>query len=256
MPEVEGGMVHVPLVLGAVVAAYNLPGVDSGRLRFTGPILADIYLGKITNWRDPALKIANPDASLPDTAIVPVHRADESGTTFIWTDYLSAVSGGWKARFGAALRLDWPGGLEGKGNDGVASQVSRTVGSIGYLELTYALENNLPFGQIKNREGKFIAPSLESVTAAAGGLKGVPADLRLPLVDTAGEDAYPVVGMTYALVHGDQTGNTRGRELTAFLRWATQEGQAYARGLRYAPLPPELARRIDTALATIKLATK
>jgi phosphate ABC transporter phosphate-binding protein len=245
-------LLHVPLVLGAVVPAYNLPGVTEGRLRFTGPILADIYLGKITNWSDPALKVANPGVKLPDMPITPVHRADKSGTTFIWTDYLSRVSGAWRARFGAALQMKWPRGVEGQGNNGVADQVSRTVGSLGYVELAYALENNLRFGRVKNRAGNFIAPSLESVTAAAEALTDIPADLRLPLLDAAGVDAYPVVGMTYALVYRNQAGNPAGRELIAFLRWATHEGQAYVKELYYAPLPPELVRRIDAALATVK----
>jgi phosphate transport system substrate-binding protein len=254
--ETGGEVVHVPLVLGAVVPAYNLPGVATGQLRFTGPILADIYLGKITNWKNQALKIANPGIDLPDMPITPVHRADKSGTTFIWTDYLSTVSGAWKARFGATMQMDWPVGPEGKGNNGVANQVSRTVGSLGYLELSYALENNLSFGQVKNREGKFITPALESVTAAAGALTNIPADLRLPLIDGPGEDTYPIVGMTYALVHANQTGNLSGRDLVAFLRWASHEGQAYVKELHYAPLPPELVGRIDTALAAVKLAPK
>jgi phosphate transport system substrate-binding protein len=223
-------------------------------LRFTGPILADIYLGKITNWKDPSLQIANPGLDLPDMPITPVHRADKSGTTFIWTDYLSTVSGEWKACFGATLQMEWPRGLEGQGNNGVANQVSRTVGSLGYLELSYALENNLALGQVKNREGKFITPTLESVTAAPGALTSIPADLRLPLIDAAGEDTYPVVGMTYALIHTNQAGNPSSRELIAFLRWATHEGQAYVKELRYAPLPPELVERGDTALAAVKLA--
>jgi phosphate transport system substrate-binding protein len=249
-------VVHVPLVLAAVVPAYNLPGVASDKLRFTGPILADIYLGKITQWNDPALKIANPGVALPDLAITPVHRADGSGTTYIWTDYLSAVSGEWKTKFGAATKLNWPGGLEGTHNNGVASQISRTVGSIGYLELTYALENNLHFGQVKNREGKFVTANLESVTGAAGALNNIPDDLRLPLIDAAGEDTYPIVGMSYALVYTDQTGNAYGAELMAFLRWATHEGQAYVKELRYAPLPPELVQRIDAALANVRLQPK
>jgi phosphate ABC transporter phosphate-binding protein len=252
--EAGGHLIHVPLVLGAVVPAYNLPGIGKGQLRFTGPILADIYLGKITNWNSPALRIANPGIKLPDMPIRPVHRIDKSGTTYIWTEYLSTVSGEWKARFGASMQLDWPGGLEGKGNNAVANQVSRTVGSLGYVELTYALENNLPFGQVKNREGKFITATLDSVTAAAGALTTIPADLRLPLIDAAGEDTYPIVGMTYALIHSNQAGNPSGRDLVAFLRWATHEGQAYTRELHYAPLPPELVRRIDMALASVKRA--
>jgi len=249
-------VIHVPLVLGAVVPAYNLPGVTHGQLRFTGPILADIFLGKIVNWNDASLKILNPGIALPNMAITPVHRADASATTYTWTDYLSSVSGEWKSSIGTATVVKWLGGLQGTGNNGVANQVSRTVGSLGYLELTYALENNLHFGVIKNRAGKFVTPNLESVTAAAGALTDIPADLRLSLIDAAGEDTYPIVGMAYALVHTDQTGNPFGRELVAFLRWATNEGQAYVKDLRYAPLPPEIVQRSSTALATVKLAPK
>jgi phosphate ABC transporter phosphate-binding protein len=254
--EAGADIIHIPLVLGAVVPAYNLPGVTDGQLHFTGPILADIYLGKITRWNDPALKIANPGVALPDMPITPVHRSDKSGTTFIWTDYLSRVSGAWKTKFGAALQLTWPGGLEGEGNNGVADQVSRTVGALGYVELSYALENNLSVGRVKNRAGNFIAPSLESVTAAADALKDIPADLRLHLLDADGAKAYPIVGATYALVHSNQTGHHAGRELIDFLRWATHEGQTFAKDLYYAPLPPELVQRIDAKLATVKLAPK
>jgi eukaryotic-like serine/threonine-protein kinase len=250
-------LTHVPLVLGAVVPAYNLPSLGKTQLRFTGPILADIYLGKITNWKDPAIQVANPRVDLPDLPITTVHRADRSGTTYIWTDYLSAVSGEWKTKIGATmLPSSRPGGVEGKGNNGVANQVSRNVGALGYLELSYALENNLHFGQVKNREGKFITPTLESVTAAAGALTDIPTDLRLPLIDGTGEDTYPIVGMTYALLHTNQTSNPSGRELVAFLRWASHEGQAYVKHLHYAPLPPELVGRIDGVLEGVKLAPK
>ena len=184
-----------------------------------------------------------------------MHRADASGTTFIWTDYFSKVSGEWKTRIGAATLVKWPGGLEGTGNNGVANLVTRNLGVLGYLELTYALENDLRFGQVKNRDGKFMAPSLESVMAAAG-LTGIPADLRFSLTDAAGEDVYPIVGTSYALLHADQTSNPSGRDLVTFLRWATHEGQAYVKDLRYAPLPPELVQRIDTALASVRLAPK
>jgi phosphate ABC transporter phosphate-binding protein len=253
--QAGGSVLHIPLVLGAVVPAYNLPGVR-GQLRLTGPTLADIYLGKIARWNDPALRIANPGLDLPDMPITPVHRADASGTTFIWTDYLGKVSGEWKARVGAGTLVKWPVGKQGTGNNGVANLVSRNVGALGYLELTYALENNLHFAQVKNRDGKFIAPNLDSVTAAAGALTDLPADLRFSLTDAAGEDTYPVAGTTYALLYADQTRNPSGRDLVAFLRWATHEGQAYAPDLRYAPLPPELVRRIDATLDAVRLAPR
>jgi phosphate ABC transporter phosphate-binding protein len=246
-------VVHVPLVLGAVVPAYNLPGVGSGPLHFTGPVLADIYLGKITRWNHPALKAANPGIVLPDLAITPVHRADGSDTTYVWTDYLSSVSGEWKSRFGAAIKPNWPGGLEGTRNHGVASKISRTIGSIGYVELSYALENNLHFGQVKNHDGKFVTANLESVRAAADAPTNIPADLRLHLIDAPGHDTYPIVRMSYALIYADQNGNPYGSELISFLHWATHEGQTYVKDLPYAPLPPELVQHIDAALDTLKL---
>src|SRR5262249_44614992 len=248
-----GAVLHIPLALGAVVPAYNLPGVKEP-VRFTGPILADIYLGKIVSWNDPALRVANPGIELPAMRITPAHRTDASGTTFVWPDYLSAVSGEWKAKLGAATRVQWPAGREATGNNGVATLVSRNVGALGYLELTYALENNLQCGRVKNREGKFIAPSLESVTAAPGTLTDLPADLRLSLTDAAGEDSYPIVGTTYALLRVAEAGNRAGRDLVAVRRWAAHEGQAFVKDVRSAPLPPELVRQIDAALAGVRVA--
>jgi phosphate ABC transporter phosphate-binding protein len=248
-------VLHVPLALGAIVPSYNLPNVK-GQVRFTGPILADIYLGKIVKWNDAALRIANPGIDLPDMPITPVHRGDQSGTSFVWTDYLSKVSGEWKTKIGATTLLKRPGGLAGTGNNGVAALVSRNVGALGYVELTYALENNLHFGQVKNGEGRFITPSVESVTAAAEALTTIPDDLRLPFTDGAGEATYPIVGASYALLHADQRSNPSGRELVAFLRWATHEGQAFVKDLRYAPLPPELVGRIDAVLATVHVASR
>jgi phosphate ABC transporter phosphate-binding protein len=249
-----GSIIHVPLVLGAVVPAYNLPGVAAGQLRFTGPVLADIFLGKITKWNDPTLRVVNPGIALPELAIVPVHRQDPSGTTYTWTDYLSQVSGEWRSRIGTATTVKWPGGRQGAGNNGVAGEVSRTVGALGYVELTYALENNLHFGQIKNREGKFIAATPESVSAAVAAHKDMPADSRKSFIDAAGENSYPIVGLTSALLQADQTSNPAGRELVAFLHWAAHEGQAYAGDLNYVPLPAELVGQVDTVLAGVKLA--
>jgi phosphate ABC transporter phosphate-binding protein len=250
--EVGGELIQIPLVLGAVVPAYNLPGV-SGQLRFTGPILADIYLGKIVSWNDPALRVVNPGAELPNMRITPVHRADPSGTTGTWTEFLGQMSGEWKTQIGSAPLVKFPTGLEGKGNNGVANLVSRNLGSLGYVELTYALESNLRFGQVKNQDGKFITPSLESVTAAAGALTDVPADLSLALTDRPGEETYPIVSTTYAILYVDQTGNPAGRDLVTFLRWATHEGQSYAKEVNYAPLPPELVQRTDAALTRVRV---
>jgi phosphate ABC transporter phosphate-binding protein len=251
-----GEVIHVPLVMGAVVATYNLPDIDK-QLRFTGPLLADIYLGKITRWNSEAIRIVNPGVPLPDMPITVVHRQEGSGTTFIWTDYLSKASAEWKQKIGAANEVIWPAGLPGKYNNGVASQVSRHIGAIGYVELTYALENNLRFGQIKNRDGKYTQPSLDSVTAAAAAsLQTIPDDLRYTLTDAPGEDSYPLAGTTWAILFIDQTSNKSGRELVAFLRWATHEGQAYVKDLRFAPLPADLVRRIDEKLGSVRVPEK
>src|SRR5262249_52134654 len=209
-------------------------------------ILADIYLGKITKWNDPAIRTANPQAAaqLRDMPITVVHRSDGSGTTFIWTDFLSKASGEWGAKLGAKTEHNCPVGKEGEGNNGVATVVSRTVGSIGYVEMTYALENNLSFGKVKNSEGKFIQPSLESVTAAATASRhNIPDDLRYTLTDAPGEEYYPIAGTVWAILFVDQTKSAAGRELVDFLRWATHEGQTYLKDLRLVPLPPELAKR-------------
>jgi phosphate transport system substrate-binding protein len=255
MAKAGGPVVHIPLVMGAVVPTYNLPEV-SEQLRFTGPMLADIFLGKITRWNDPAIRVANPRAAgqLTDMPITVVHRSDGSGTTFIWTDFLTKTSGEWGAKLGVKTELAWPVGLAGKGNNGVADEVSRTVGAIGYVELSYAMENNLRYGQVKNREGKFVQPSLESVTAAAtASSEVIRADLRYTLANAPGEASYPIAGTVWAVLYADQTGSPAGRELVAFLHWATHDGQSYAKDLRYAPLPLDLVKRVDEKLAEIRV---
>jgi len=236
-----------------MAATYNLPDVKEP-LRFTGPVLADIYLGKVRRWNDPVLAINNPGVSLLDLPITVVHRAESSGTSYIWTDYLSKASAEWKVKCGASAEPTWPTGVPARGNNGVATIVSQTVGAIGYVQLSYALENNLPAALVKNRDGKFVAPGPAGVTgAAAARLKSVPSDLRFTLTDAAGEDAYPISGTAWAILYADQTKRPAGRELVEFLRWATHEGQAYAAELRFAPLPPELVKRIDERLAGIRI---
>jgi len=249
-----GEVVHIPLILGAVAVTYNLPDVKE-RLKFAGPVLADIYLGKIRRWDDPVIAINNPGVSLPDLPITVVHRAESSGTSFIWTDYLSKASAEWKAKCGATAEPTWPTGVPARGNNGVATIVSRTAGTIGYVELSYALENNLPAALVKNRDGKYVAAGPASVTAAARArLKSVPPDLRFTLTDASGEEAYPIAGAAWAILYADQTKRPAGRDLVAFLRWATHEGQAYAAELRFAPLPPELVKRIDDRLGEVRVA--
>jgi phosphate ABC transporter phosphate-binding protein len=251
LAKADGAMIHVPLVMGAVVPTYNLPSVKE-QLRFTAPALAGIYLGNITRWNDPALLASNPGVRLPDMPIAVILRADGSGTTFIWTDFLSKASAEWRTKHGAQNLVKIDNALVGQGNAGVADQVSRTIGGIGYVEMTYAQENALRFGLVRNRAGKYVDPNPESVTAAAAQTT-FPADLRFTLTDAPGADSYPISGTTWAVIRVDQSQNPSGRELLEFLRWATHEGQAYLKDLRFAPLPPELVKRIDDKLATVKL---
>ncbi len=252
--KANGDLLQIPLALGAIVPAYNLPEVK-GQLRFTGPILADIYLGKIKSWDDEALQEVNPGEKLPARPITPVHRSDASGTTSLWTDYLGKISAEWKDQVGTGPLVTWPVGLEGKRNDGVADLVSANLGAVGYVELTYALQNHLKFGQVKNRDGQYVTPTQQSVTSAATeAVKSITADLTLQLLDRPERETYPIAGTTYAILYTDQTSNPSGRQLVAFLRWATHDGQAYVKDLKYAPLPPEVVQRIDAALAKVRLA--
>ena len=242
---------HIPLVMGADVPAYNLPEVKN-QLKFTGPLLADIYLGKIKKWNDPALTALNPDASLPDKEIVVVHRSEGSGTTYIWVEYLAKVSPAWKTQVGVATSVNWPCGIGQKGNEGVAGQVRRSPGSIGYIELVYALQNDIQFGSVKNKEGVFVTATLESVTAAAdASLKDIPDDLRYSITDAAGKESYPISGTTWAVVYPNQPAG-KGELVRAFLSWATHEGQQYAEALHYSRLPKGLVERLEKKLDQIK----
>jgi phosphate transport system substrate-binding protein len=243
-------LLHIPTVLGAVVATYNLPG--DPKLRFTPDVLADIFLGKITSWNDPKIAEANPGARLSNTPIVVVHRSDGSGTTYIWVDYLAKVSKEWEAKVGRGTSVKWPVGLGGKGNEGVAGQVKNTPGAIGYVELAYATKNRLPAAPVRNAAGKFVEPTIQSTTAAAAGAaKNMPADFRVSLTNPPGEDAYPIASFTWLLVYKDQADETRGRAVVKFLWWMSHEGQKYAADLLYAPLPPQVAKQIEGALSRI-----
>ena len=252
LAEAGGDVMHIPLALGAIAVAYNLP--DVGELKFTGPVLADIYLGKVTRWNDPALVVSNPGVALPDLPITVVYHDEPTGTKYLWTDFLSFASAEYKAKYGAKAEFAWPVGTWAKANDGTATVVSRTIGAIGYLEQSFALANNLRVGRIKNKDGKFVAPTPAGVTAAAAWvLRTIPDDLRYSLTDAPGEDAYPVAGTVWAILYADQTTRPNGRELVDFLRWATHEGQAYATELNFAPLPPDLVKRIDDRLAAVRV---
>jgi phosphate ABC transporter phosphate-binding protein len=247
---VGGEVVHIPLVMGAVVPAYNLDEIKE-QLKFTGPVLADIYLGKITKWNDKALKDLNPKAALPEKEISVVHRSDGSGTTYIWVDYLAKVSPEWKKSVGVATSVNWPCGIGQKGNEGVAAQVRRGAGSIGYLELTYCRQSDIKYGSVKNKGGVFVSATLESVTAAAhAALQEIPDDLRYSITDAPGKDAYPISGTSWAVTYVKNPSG-KGKLVRDFLHWATHEGQKFAEPLHYARLPEGLVKRLEAKLAKV-----
>lgn len=246
-----GRVLHLPMVAGAVVPVYNVPGVGPG-LNFTPDVLAGIFLGTVTKWNDPRIVQVNSKAVLPSADIVVVHRSDGSGTTAIWVNYLSKVSAGWKQRVGEGTSVNWPTGLGGKGNEGVAGLVRQTPNSLGYVELAYALTNKMTFGSVRNKAGQFVYPSLTSTTKAMeGALASIPGDYRVFFTNPNGKDAYPVAGFTWILIHADQPDAAKGKALVDFLWWATHEGQAYAPTLLYAPLPKSLVTRIEHTLKTV-----
>jgi phosphate transport system substrate-binding protein len=254
MAKSSDPILHFPTVLGAVVITYNVPGV-TGALKLTGPVIADIYLGKITKWNDPALVRLNPDAKLPDQAIVVCHRSDGSGTSFIFTDYLSKVSPDWSKDPGKGTSVKWPAGLGGKGNEGVTALVQQTPGAIGYVELIYAINNKLPRATLRNHDGAWVDASLASVTAAAAAdLPRIPADFRVSITDAAGKDSYPLSSFTYLLVYSNQSNTSKGKALTGFLHWMVTDGQQYAPTLQYAPLPSSLVTREQAQIGKIQLA--
>jgi phosphate transport system substrate-binding protein len=244
--------VHIPLVMGGVVPIYNLKGVEKP-LRFSGPVLADIFLGKIKKWNHDDLRDLNPGVELPDKEIVVVHRSDGSGTTYIWLDYLSKVSKPWKKKVGIGTSVNWPVGVGEKGNEGVAGQVKRSAGAIGYVELIYSLQNKINYGSVRNQKGKFVTASLESVTAAANAsLQKIPDDLRYSITNAPGKASYPISGTVWAVVYS-KLPKDRGQMVVDFLRWITHEGQEYTEGLHYARLPKGLVERVEKKLDAIKV---
>jgi phosphate transport system substrate-binding protein len=249
----EGGdVVQVPLVLGAVVPAYNLEEIKEP-LTFSGPVLADIYLGKIHKWNEKVIQDLNPNVTLPDKDIAVFHRKDGSGTTYIWTDYLARVSPEWKKTVGAGTSVSWQVGEGASSNKELAESMKKKAGSIGYLPLTYALDAQIPFGLVQNKEGTAVKPSMESVTAAAKAiLPEIGEDLRFSLANAPGKDSYPISGATWAVVFAHQSGAS-GQTLADFLRWATHDGQEAAKSLKYAPLPSELAERVEKKLTAIQV---
>jgi phosphate transport system substrate-binding protein len=246
-----GPILHVPTVMGAVVLTYNVEGVKTG-LRLTPEAIADIFLGRIVKWNDPALVKANPGVDLPDRDIVVVHRSDGSGTTYIFVDYLSKISQTWRDKVGRGTSVSWPVGLGGKGNEGVTGLVKQTPYSIGYVELIYARSNSLPYAVVQNKAGEYVTPALDSVTAAAASAAAsMPDDFRVSITDADGPDAYPIAGMTWLLVYQKQSDAEKGRKLVAFLDWALKDGQKSAADLHYAPLPAAVATKVLASLSKI-----
>ena len=243
-------ILHVPTVLGADVPAYNLN--VSGELKFTPEALAGIFLGKITTWNDPALAKANPDLKLPGDPIIVIHRSDGSGTTFIWTDYLSKVSPDWKSQVGTGTSVKWPVGLGGKGNEGVAGMLRQMPGAIGYVELVYAVQNKISYGLVKNSAGNFVKASVETVTAAAASMKDMPADFRVSIVNAPGKNAYPISSFTWLLIPAQSKDATKGRILADFLNWMVSDGQRMTTELTYAPLPEDVAAKVKAEIKQVR----
>jgi len=243
---------HIPTTLGAVVITYNLAGVK-GTLRLSGPVIANVYLGKITKWDDPAITSLNPGIQFPkNTAILVAYRSDGSGTTAVFSDYLSKVSADWKSQVGHGTSLQWPVGLGGKGNEGVTGLVEQTPGALGYVELAYASANHLPYAEVKNASGQFVSPSPAAVTAAAAGsLKTMPKDFRVSITNAGGKKSYPISSFTYLLVYSSMPG-TKGQAFVKFLNWAMADGQKMAEPLTYAPLPKSLTSRIGARIREIQ----
>ncbi|HEY6107551.1 MAG TPA: phosphate ABC transporter substrate-binding protein PstS [Gemmatimonadales bacterium] len=250
---IQGDVLHIPTVLGAVVVTYNLPGVTQ-QIKFTPAIIADIFLGKLTKWNDARITALNPGLGLPNMDILVVHRSDGSGTSYIFTDYLSKISPDWKDKVGKGTSVNWPVGLGGRGNEGVAATVNQTPGAVGYVELAYARGNRLPFGQVQNRAGVFMNPTLEATTAAFAAV--VPTldpstDFRVSITDPAGADAYPIASMTYLLLRKSYNDAAKTAALIKFIWWAETDGQAKAAPLGYAPLPQALRPWIADRLSSI-----
>ncbi len=246
------GIQHIPTVLGAVVVTYNAPVKD---LKLTGETLSRVFLGKIAKWNDPAIARDNPGVRLPDQAIAVVHRSDGSGTTAIFTDYLAKVSPEWKAGPGAGKSVRWPVGLGAKGNEGVTGMVKQTPGAVGYVELAYANQNHLEMASLKNRDGHFVKPSIQSTSEAAAGVR-MPADYRVSITDAAGRNAYPIASFTYLLVHRDTRDAAKGAALIQFLSWAVHQGQAAAAPLDYAPLPKKVVEQVTATIKTLTVQGK
>lgn len=251
LQEAKTKILNIPTVLGAVVPAYNIPGV-TGEVKFTPEALAGIFLGKISKWNDKAITEPNPGVNIPDKEIIVVHRSDGSGTSFIWTDYLSKVSPEWKSQVGADTSVKWPIGVGGKGNEGVAGSIRQLSGAIGYVELIYAVQNNIPYGSVRNSSGAFIKASLESVTAAAASAPKMPADFRVSITNAPGKDAYPISSFTWLLIPAQSKDPAKGKILADFLNWMVADGQKMTAALSYAPLPENVVAKVKEAIKQVK----
>ena len=255
---VQGNVLHIPTVLGAVVLTYNLKAIGATRLKLDGATVADIFLGKIKKWNDPKLAALNPGVNLPSSDILVVHRSDGSGTTFVFVDYLSKISPEWKSKVGLATSVNWPTGLGGKGNEGVTQQVQQLDGAIGYVELVYATGNNLAYAQMKNAAGQVVDATLEAVTAAAAGAALPPTtDFRVSITNSAGPASYPIASYTWLLIKPDNPDATKGKLIRDFLNWmVTPEAQQMAQTLGYAPLPKETSDLVKARIQTLKVGGK
>lgn len=251
LQDYKGKILNLPTVLGAVVPAYNIPGV-SGEVKFTPDALAGIFMGKITKWNDKAITSVNPGLNFPDRDVIVVHRSDGSGTSFIWTDYLSKVSTEWKSSVGSDTSVKWPLGMGGKGNEGVAGMIRQLPGSIGYVELIYALQNNIPYGSVRNAAGTFVKASLEGVTAAAASAPKMPADFRVSITNSPGKDAYPISSFTWLLIPAQSKNPATGKILADFLNWMVTDGQKMTSALSYAALPENVAAKEKDVIKQVK----
>jgi len=248
LKEAKTKILHIPTVLGADVPAYNVPGI-SGEIKFTPEALAGIFLGTIQNWNDPALTKVNPGVNFPNQQIIVIHRSDGSGTTYIFTDYLSKVSKEWEVTAGKGTSVKWPVGLGGKGNEGVAGQIRQLQGSIGYIELIYAVENKITYGSVRNAAGNFVKASLDGVTEAAASVKTMPADFRVSITNAPGKTAYPISSFTWLLIPAQAKDPNKGKIIVDFLDWMVNDGQKMTSQLSYAPLPASVVEKVK---ATIK----
>ncbi len=252
LQSAPGQIIHVPVILGAVVLTYNLERVETP-LRFSPATIADIFLGKITTWDDERIKADNPDVALPSVPLTVVHRSDGSGTSAIFTNYLSKVSPEWKEKVGEGTSPSFPVGLGGKGNEGVTGQVKQTPNTIGYVELAYAVKNKMPVGQIKNKAGNYVTPNFETVTnAASETIDETPDDLRASITDASGQNVYPISSYVYVLIYKDQPDEVIGRTLVDFLTWGINDGQRFAQALYYSPLPQGMVKRASAKIALVE----